>query len=80
MTPDDCGEAFLLGAAWLALAGLAAGEDGGVESFRAGDVRHTPPLRDGRQGRAVPALRLQARQVMARYLRDDGFVFRGVPG
>ena len=26
------------------------------------------------------ALRLQARQVMARYLRDDGFVFRGVPG
>lgn len=79
MTPEDCGEAFLLGAAWLALAGLAAGEDGGVESFRAGDVsiRH----RSGTDARArCAALRLQARQVMARYLRDDGFVFRGVPG
>lgn len=76
---EDCGEAFLLGAAWLALAGLAAGEDGGVESFRAGDVsiRH----RSGTDARArCAALRLQARQVMARYLRDDGFVFRGVPG
>ena len=79
VTHEDCGEAFLLGAAWLALAGLAAGEDGGVESFRAGDVsiRH----RSGTDARArCAALRLQARQVMARYLRDDGFVFRGVPG
>ena len=79
VTPEACGEAFLLGAAWLALAGLAAGEDGGVESFRAGDVsiRHRSEM-DARARCA--ALRLQARQVMARYLRDDGFVFRGVPG
>ena len=66
VTPEDCGEAFLLGAAWLALAGLAAGEDGGVESFRAGDVsiRHRSgtdagravPLCVSRPGRSWPAI------------------------
>ena len=29
VTPEDCGPAFVLGCAWLALAGLAGGQYGG---------------------------------------------------
>ena len=75
VTPEDCGEAFVLGAAWLALAGLEV-SDSGVESFTAGAVsirRKDGSLRQ-------KALRLQALQVMKPYMTDGGFVFRGVRG
>ena len=75
VTPEDCGEAFPLSAAWLALSGLeTAGDD--VERFTAGAV--SVWRRDGsfRQ----KALRLQALQVMRPWLEDEGFVFRGVKG
>lgn len=77
LTAEDCGAAFVLAAAWTALAlrsGSAA--DGGVERFTAGAV--TIQREDARL--RSEALRLQARQVMKPYLRDEGFSFRGVTG
>ena len=77
--PEDCGGAFPLAAAWVALAELAAGQDGGVERFTAGAV--SVQMKGGQDAAARRAvLRLQARQVMRPYIRDEGFVFRGVPG
>ena len=75
VSPEDCGAAFVLGAAWLALAGMETGRDG-VESFTAGAVS----IRTGGSGEREKALRLQARQVMKPFLRDEGFIFRGVRG
>lgn len=76
---EACGGAFPLAAAWVALAELAAGQDGGVERFTAGAVS---VQMKGRQDAAArrAALRLQARHVMRPYIRDEGFVFQGVPG
>ena len=75
ITVDDCGEAFPLAAAWMALAGEEALDDG-VESLTAGDVT----IRRGESQFRQKALRLQARQVMKPYLRDESFVFKGVKG
>lgn len=72
----DCGGAFPLAAAWMALAGLEMSGGDGVESFTAGAV--AVKKKDGAQ--RATALRLQAQQVMKPYLRDKGFVFRGVRG
>ena len=47
-----------------------------MESFTAGEV--SIRRRDG--GERGKALRLQAMQVMRPWLRDEGFVFRGVRG
>lgn len=75
VSPADCGRAFPLAAAWLALAKLYTGE-AGVEQFSAGNL--TIRQRDGAARGA--ALRLQAEQVLKEWLRDDGFVFWGVKG
>lgn len=74
LTPEDCGEAFPLGAAWLALAGLESAENDGLESLTAGDVT----IRKGEGEFRRKALELQARTVMKPYLRDEGFAFKGV--
>ena len=75
----DCGGAFPLAAAWLALAGLAAADGaGGVQRFSAGDVSVTQSAQGAAQ--RAEALRRQAEAVLAPYLRDDGFAFRGVRG
>ena len=63
---EDCEDAFILACAWLALAGLAAGETGGGR-FTAGAAR-------------AAALRLQAETVLGPWLADRGFAFQGVPG
>ncbi len=76
LTPEDCGDAFVVAAAWTALADREAGEGGGVERFTAGAV--TIQRCDAAQ--RAQALRLQARQVLRPYLRDEGFSFRGVAG
>ena len=75
MAPEDCGAAFVLGAAWMALAGLEAGP-GGVESFTAGAVT----IRQGDGAARRRALRMQAKQVMKPWLKDECFLFRGVRG
>lgn len=74
IAPEDCGEAFLMGAAWLALAGLESTESDGVESLTAGDVT----IRKGEGEFRRKALELQARTVMKPYLKDEGFAFKGV--
>lgn len=77
--PEDCGTAFVLGCAWLALAGLAGGRYSGGGQFTAGSVT----IREGGSGEdreRSAALRLQAETVMAPYLKDRGFLFRGVEG
>lgn len=75
LTAEDCGQAFVLAAAWLALAGVEASDDG-VESFTAGEV--TVRKRNGTLRQK--ALRMQALQVMKSYIDDPGFLFRGVRG
>lgn len=70
---EDCSASLALAAAWMALEALE--ERDGVESFSAGDmtIRTAGNRGNGR-------LRRQAEQVMAPYLRDDQFCFRGVQG
>lgn len=76
VTAADCGQCFVLAGAWLALAAREVAEDDGVSSFTAGEVT----VRQGDRKARGQALRLQARQVMRPYLRDEGFSFRGVRG
>ena len=76
----DCGGAFTLAAAWLALAGLCAGSAaGGVESFTAGGLT----IRKGTAGDRLlraESLRRQAEEAVRPYLKDEGFSFLGVEG
>lgn len=77
VTEADCSAAFRLGAAWLALSLLCAAQTaGGVESFSAGRLT----VRYGGAAQRASVMRLQAEQVMKPYLKDGGFVFRGVRG
>ena len=71
---EDCEDAFILACAWLALAGLAAGETGGGR-FTAGEVT----IQEG-DGAARAAVRRQAETVRGPWLADRGFAFQGVPG
>lgn len=73
VTEADCGEALPLAGAFLALAGLEEG--GEVERFSAGDLT----IHGGGSGTSAD-LRRQAERVMAPWLNDSGFVFRGVRG
>lgn len=79
VTPEDCGPAFVLGCAWVALAGLAGGQYGGGTQFTAGSVT----IREadcGQNRERSAALRLQGETVLGPYLKDWGFLFRGVEG
>ena len=62
---EDCEDAFILACAWLALAGLAAGET---------------TIQEGDGAARAAALRLQAETVLGPWLADRGFAFQGVPG
>ena len=74
MTPEDCGEAYPLAAAWLVRDWLSA-MDGGAEitALSAGDMT---VRREGGGGKLAE----KAMELMGPYLRDEGFVFRGVRG
>lgn len=74
LTAEECGDAFPLAAAWLALAKLCAAEEDEVESLTAGDV--TIRRRESEYRRK--ALELQAEQVIKPYIKDEGFSFVGV--
>lgn len=73
---EDCGIAFAAAAAWLALAAMETGSGERVESFTAGDltIRGAENTQRGREWRA------QAERLMAPYLEDERFSFRGVRG
>ena len=73
--PQDCGSAFVIAAAWLALAGLETSRnEAGVSSFTAGDLTIR---KEG--GSSVEGLREQAWTLMAPFRRDT-FCFQGVRG
>lgn len=71
--PEDCHDAFVCAAAWIALSSLSAakGSDG-VDSFTAGT------LTVHRATGAEHCLAMQAEVMMAPYLRDGSFRFQGV--
>ena len=76
LTAEDCGEAYPLAAAWIALDWLRSGQGmDGVTYLSAGDLT---VRRDG--GGDGGTLSRKAMELMRPYLRDDGFVFRGVKG
>ena len=81
ISKEDCEGAFTCAAAWLAAAALVSARAGGedVSSLRAGDLSVT------KRGAAECAqqyerLRYQAWELMAPYVKDSGFCFRGVRG
>ena len=70
----DCGESYPLAAAWMVLDWLEGLEAGGeITAVTAGDLTVRREREDGRRYRA-------ALDLMAPYLKDEGFVFRGVRG
>jgi len=77
LTPEDCQGAYPLASAWLVMDWLR-GSQGleGITSLTAGDIsvrRETGSPDSG-------GLSLRAMELMAPYLKDEGFVFRGVRG
>ena len=75
VTAEDCIDAFVPAAAWTALAHFSGGSDSGVPaSFRAGEVSVTY------RSAAPAALLDQAERLLAPWLTDGGFAFRGVRG
>ena len=76
LAAEDCGEAYPLAAAWTALDWLRGGQGmDGVTYLSAGDLT---VRREG--GGDSGDLSRRAMEIMSPFLRDDGFVFRGVKG
>lgn len=73
VTADDCADAYVTAAAWLALAGLDGAGSGTVSRFSAGD------LTIEKDGGGQDGLEKRAWDLMRPYVKDD-FVFRGVRG
>lgn len=74
VSPADCGEAFLLACAMVAMDGLEGATGlGRVESFTAGEVS----IRTGQGGDSRTA---RALELLAPWLGETGFAFRGVDG
>ena len=78
VTAEDCGEAFPCAAAFTAAADLAAGQDGGIESFTAGSVS----VKGGGESaaRRAESLRRSAEERMAPFASRGDFAFQGVRG
>lgn len=76
LTAEDCRGAYSLAAAWLAMDWLRGGGGmDGITALSAGDIS---VRRDGSGGSGRLAERALA--VMAPFLRDEDFAFRGVRG
>ena len=76
VTAADCADAYVVAAAWLALAGWKAGEQtDGVRRFAAGDLSVEKD-----EGQGAQRLERQAWELMRPYVRETDFVFRGVRG
>ena len=81
ISKEDCEGAFTCAAAWLAAAALISAREGGeaISSLHAGDLSVT--RRSGAECREqYKRLRTQAWELMAPYVKDSGFCFRGVRG
>ena len=76
LTPKDCGGAFPIAAAWIALSALEnRGGLEGIQSFTAGDLT----VRTGGGG-GTGRLEEQAEKLMAPFCTPSGFAVRGTPG
>lgn len=77
VSAEDCGDAYPLAAALIALAGLETSRCAGqAESFRAGDLT----IQSGDPGKKAGLLREQATRLMAPWAKDRNFIFYGVKG
>lgn len=77
VTAADCGSAFPLAAAMLVVDGWNAATGAGrVTSFTAGEVS----IAAAGTGSAAASLTDQAERLMAPWLGETGFAFKGVPG
>lgn len=77
LTPEDCQGVYPLAAAWLAMDWLRCGQGlEGITSLTAGDISVRRDGGSSDSGR----LSERAMELMAPWLRDDGFVFQGVEG
>ena len=79
VTAEDCGEAFPCAAAFTAAADLAAGQDGGIESFTAGSVS-VKGVGGESAARRAESLRRSAEELMAPFAEPGDFAFQGVRG
>ena len=78
VTAEDCEGAYPLAAAWLAMDWLRCGQGlEGITALSAGDISVKCGAGSGNSG---GKLSRQAFELMAPWLKDDGFVFRGVRG
>lgn len=79
VTEEDCGEALSCAAAFSAAAEAAGTGDGGVTSFKAGEV--SVQGRTAAESAALSAaLRAAAEELMAPYAQTGSFAFLGVSG
>ena len=77
VTAESCQEAFCCAAAFTAAADFVAGSGSGtVESFAAGEIS----VKTGRGAERPEALRKSAERLMAPYVTEEDFCFRGVRG
>ena len=77
ISPEDCGAAFPLAAAMVVMDGLErAVGSGKVTSFTAGEVSIRTEGETGRRETRTA----QAERLMAPWLGETGFAFRGVAG
>lgn len=75
VSAKDCSEAYLPAAAWLVMDWLGDSQNrNGITALSAGDM--TVRCEGGKSGR----LEQRAMELMAPWLKDTGFVFRGVRG
>lgn len=81
VSPEDCGTAFPLAAAMVVMDRLSAAAGGGgggeITSFTAGDLTIRKEAGSGGTGRTLSA---QAEGLLSPWLKDTGFIFRGVAG
>ena len=80
--PEDCRSAFLTACAWTALGGMTAAMEQNSPaplSFTAGDLSvHRGKASD--PNACARSLQAQAQELMAPYVKDQGFAFLGVNG
>lgn len=75
LTAADCGEDYVLAAAWLVMDWLEDMSDGAnITALSAGD------LTVRREGGSQSRMKDLAMELMSPYMRAEGFVFRGVRG
>lgn len=75
LTAEDCGEDYVLAAAWLVTDWLEdMGAGAGITALSAGDLTVRRESSGGERGKN------RAMELMAPYVKAEGFVFRGVKG